>query len=315
MFGLKKREKEKNELHSEDADLHSIARISDSLLDYQKKLSVSEVSSLEQLQEVQDAFQKVLRENADLKQELDSFREMFGSVEGAASQFDNVKREIVESVGHAQQKVGNLKESSEGIQKSFEEIQKTFTDFEISVQQIRNCMKQIISIANQTNLLALNASIEAARAGVHGKGFAVVAGEVKSLANDIKNLVGTVEGSIDDVEHGTGELQNSIAVSKEALSKNVENVDLTYEVFDQITTAANGAEQVQDQILNAVGAFEKKLDDVAAAFSGEEDLFQNVLDHINKANELGTTKSSLFEDMTNLLIQVVPIVQELEKKG
>lgn len=97
MFGLKKGEK--NKLHSEGADLHSIARISDSLLDYQKELSVSEVSSLDQIQEVQDAFQKVLKENADLKQELNSFREMFGSVEGAASQFDNVKREIVESVG------------------------------------------------------------------------------------------------------------------------------------------------------------------------------------------------------------------------
>ena len=36
-------------------------------------------------------------------------------------------------------------------------------------------------------------------------------------------------------------------------------------------------------------------------------------EHINHANDLGTTKSSLFEDMTNLLTQIAPLTEELEK--
>lgn len=40
---------------------------------------------------------------------------------------------------------------------------------------------------------------------------------------------------------------------------------------------------------------------------------QEVLEHINNANKLGTTKSSLFEDMDNMLIQIAPIIADLQK--
>ncbi len=37
------------------------------------------------------------------------------------------------------------------------------------------------------------------------------------------------------------------------------------------------------------------------------------MEHINHANDLGTTKSSLFEDMTNLLTQIAPLTEELRR--
>lgn len=174
-------------------------------------------------------------------------------------------------------------------------------------------MAQIISIANQTNMLALNASIEAARAGEQGKGFAVVAEEVKNLASEIKSLVSTVDISIGDVEQGTANLNTSISTSQDALNQSMENVDSTYEVFDQITTAAGGADTVHQQITTAMSAAEQKLDEVSQSFSLEGRQFDAVMEHINHANDLGTTKSSLFEDMTNLLTQIAPLTEELEK--
>ena len=192
-------------------------------------------------------------------------------------------------------------------------MQNTFSDFHVSVQKIKDCMAQIISIANQTNMLALNASIEAARAGEQGKGFAVVAEEVKNLASEIKSLVSTVDISIGDVEQGTANLNTSISTSQDALNQSMENVDSTYEVFDQITTAAGGADTVHQQITTAMSAAEQKLDEVSQSFSLEERQFDAVMEHINHANDLGTTKSSLFEDMTNLLTQIAPLTEELEK--
>lgn len=182
----------------------------------------------------------------------------------------------------------------------------------MSVQQIKDCMQQIIAIANQTNMLALNASIEAARAGEQGRGFAVVASEVKNLAEEIKTLVSTVDGSISEVERGTTQLNNNIEESQSVFGKNVE--DAAYGVFEQIIKAADAAKEVQEEIGEVTQSSEKRLSDVKDCFDDQEQQLQKVLAHIERANDLGTTKSSMFEDMNNLVSQLAPIAKDIQNK-
>lgn len=316
MFGRKSKAQKENVISQvkEPLDMHPIVHVADSIIEYQKQLAEREVESLDEMAEVQKAFELATKENERLKDQVQELSSVFADVGQIATSFDGVKNGIVDSVGEAQQKVDDLKNSSTEVSRSFDEIKTAFAGVQTSVQQIKDCMQQIIAIANQTNMLALNASIEAARAGEQGRGFAVVADEVKNLADEIKTLVSTVDGSISEVERGTAQLNNNIEESQSVFGKNVEDADAAYGVFEQIIKAADGAKEVQEEIGEVTQSSEKRLSDVKDCFDDQEQQLQKVLAHIERANDLGTTKSSMFEDMNNLVSQLAPIAKDIQNK-
>ncbi len=290
--------------------LYPVLYVTESLKDYHQSLVQNEVSSLYELSMVSKSFGSVLKESENFKDTLQDFGNTFSNINEVSSQFESVKDNITQSVVQAQGEVEELKNSSLMVETYFDEMQKTFEDFQLSLKDIKNCMTKIVSIADQTNILSLNASIEAARAGEQGKGFAVVADEVKNLAEEIKNLAAAVDSSINDVEQGTDRLSSSIDTSHTALAQSLNKVEETYEMFDSITQAAEGATSVQSEISGVIDNSMAALQTLNNFFDNTKKQYQEVVRHINRASNLGTTKSAMFENIDNMLSQIPPIIED-----
>lgn len=300
----------KKNSRSKTKSLYPVVYVTESLKDYQQALVQSEVASLYELSMVSQSFGNVLKDSENFRETLQGFEATFSNINAVSGQFASVKEDISQSVIQAQTEVEELRSSSAMVETYFEEMKSTFEAFEMSLKEIKGCMNKIVSIADQTNILSLNASIEAARAGEQGKGFAVVAEEVKSLAEEIKNLVAAVDVSIGDVEQGADQLSNSIQTSHEALEQSLSKVDDTYEVFDNITQAANGATEVQTQIYQVIDSSKTELQTLNSFFDAMKKRYQDVIQHINRASKMGTTKSAMFEDVDNMLSQIPAIIED-----
>ena len=286
----------------------SLNYIADSIKSCQKKLVKNEVESLTELKEISDTFANIIADNEELKKEIDGFNEVFSNVSETTSHFGEVKTEIERSVHAAQEKVGELKETSNNARDSFRDMENSFEQFKSSVDEIAGYMKQIVGIASQTNLLALNASIEAARAGEAGKGFAVVAEEVRKLADEIKLLIDQVNASIKNVGTESEKLTNIMHISVETLDKSLSDVDETYSTFDEIIESAGRSDSVQEEVDMATSEASGHINSLEQKFDSIHSDCERLMGQLGKVNDLGTTKSGIFENIDNLVSQIPPIV-------
>ena len=292
-------------------DARAIIHVAKNAREIQREIAKMEVDSLQEIYNLKVAFDEVMESNKELRETVGAFGEVFESMQESANHLNEVKNQIVDSVSNAQDKVEELKSSTSEARESFGAIEKGFSSFKSSVDDIAESMNQITAIANQTNMLALNASIEAARAGEQGKGFAVVAVEVKNLAEEIKNLVSTVEEDLHRVKEGTDELNASIEDTMQILANNVESVNEAHTTFDHITEVASGTEDVRREITDEASEAERDIRNADASFSMVESRYGTLQGHIHAASDLGTQKSSLFENMENMLSQLQPLVEDM----
>lgn len=310
MLFRKDHKQSEDKKEKKEPDLYPVLYVMDSLKQYHTDLVRKEVESLQELNLIGSSFNSVIGEAEHFQERLQDLEQNFYRVNEASEGFGAVRKEVGRSVDQAQDEVEILKNSALQVKEHFGEMDHTFTALQESVEQIKQRMSNIVSIADQTNILAINASIEAARAGEAGKGFAVVAVEVKKLADEIKDLANEVDLGLKDVEHGTDKLSESIDTSKAALGQSLDKVQETYEMFDQISQAAEGATTVHTQISEVIGDSRTALETLCGFFDKIKNQYQEVVKHIGKASSLGTTKSAMFEDIDNLMAQVGPIIKE-----
>ena len=302
--------KKSGQIQHNEKSLYPVLYVTDHLKDYKDALIQKEVESLLELSLVNKSFASVLQKADNFQEQLMDFGQSFSSINNTAGQFTDVRESIGQTVSKTQDKVEDLKSTSIAIEQSYVEMEQTFAQLQMAVTSICKCINKIVSIADETNILAINASIEASRAGESGKGFAVVASKVKELAEEIKGLANEAESDIHNVEAGTKQLNQSISESAQKLGEGTGIVNATYDSFQEITQAADGASTVQTEISTVIGASQNKLQTLCQFFDEIKHQYQEVVKHISRASSLGTTKSAMFEDIDNMLSQMPPIIKD-----
>ncbi len=303
----------KNNPSRQERDLYPVLYVASSLKECQQELVEKEVNSLRELGLVSSSFSGVVREADLFHNKLQDLGDSFSNINQTAEQFGQVRGDIAESVTGAQNQMEALGQTYSAVQSSYEEMAGIFTQLQTAVHGIRQCMGKIVSIADETNILALNAAIEAARVGEAGRGFSVVANQVKELAKEIKVLAAEVDGGVTDVEGRANQLSSNISASQDTLGQGIGIVSQTGESFQSITSAAEGAVRVQDEIADVIESSQTELQVICQFFQQIKELHQEVMRHIGNASSLGTTKSAMFEDMDNMISQLPPLVAELER--
>ena len=293
--------------------LEPITQITKSLKENRKSLIEEEMQTASQISDIQGSFDTILAQSDQVASGMDSIKQEFANIVEVSSQIETSVSGVLTATDQANENVDSLQESSSNVLKDFQHVVEVLNKFQSSFDEIQETMSGIIGIANQTNMLSLNASIEAARAGEHGLGFAVVATEVSTLSAEIKKLVDTVNATMARLGEDASTFNASLETANRMLSHEQEQVKKTTELFGNIKESVNGVIEVQQQIAAAVDTCNETADQIQGDILSAKDGYIGVSETVNQLSGDITRKNQLYENMINLLDQVDPIVEEVQK--
>ncbi|WP_312092412.1 methyl-accepting chemotaxis protein [Niallia sp.] len=182
----------------------------------------------------------------------------------------------------------------------------------------------IKSIAEQTNLLSLNASIEAARAGEAGKGFAVVAEEVRKLAAQTSDSIKDITDLVTSIRENSVSSLEQLQKGYEEVNKGAEQIKLTDSSFKEITAGISNLTSKSKSISSIISNFKNTSSDISSAVEqiaavSEESVasFEEVSASMIKQNDMMTSISKSFMELTQMVEDMNNIIQkfELDKEG
>lgn len=292
--------------------LTSMSFLSHFVIDKKESLVEEEIKTVREIDKVKDSYTDVIEHNASIRETVDSLQKEFGKIGEISGQFTDVITDVTSVSDDAMQDIRDLKESSAKVETQFAEIHKIYDEFQTRFDEIHATMQNIVGIANQTNLLALNASIEAARAGEHGKGFAVVADEVTKLSIGIKELVGDVNKSMEGLQTSSENLTHSLLDVQDALDASRTQMDTTENIFSHINDSVSGVENVHRGINEVVENCSGQVDQLREDMEAHETRYAQVQSDIDGLKSLMTEKGFIYEDISNMMEQADPLIENIK---
>lgn len=298
-----------------DDGLYPISYVSRCLKETRKSLIQEEKAAADHISGIQSSFDTILAQSESVANEMDTIKEKVDHIVEVSSEIEGSVNGVLDATNQASENVTVLMNSSANVMNDFAQVIEVLKNFRSSFDEIQETMSGIIGIANETNTLSLNASIEAARAGEHGLGFAVVATQVSTLATQIKKLVDTVNSNMAMLTADAEQLNSSLEAANELLNNEQQQIRHTNVLFNNIKDSVSGLTDVQASISNSAVDCNTAADNIRMDIMDAQNNYIQVSESINQLSDNLTRKNVYFDDMSNLLDQVDPIIEEIKENN
>lgn len=270
-----------------------------------EKLMDEEVISLRSMKKLGDSYETIVKGATEANNAITEFGGDFANIHKLSSGF----RSVVDSINStADSSIGELDKTLHTLDDKFDDIDSVHAEFQLGFKAIREAMQEIASVAKQTNMLAMNAAIEASHAGDAGKGFAVVAEEVNGLSERIQEMVDVVEKSMKSLNKNSKRLTEAINEAQGVLGQSNEQMAAAK---SSIAESVSGVDKVEDGVQEAVMRCTQKVEHIAKDTSANSVEFKRVQDDIENYTSLLSQKGSLYEDISNMMEQAEPLLDEV----
>ena len=283
-------------------------------LEQKSKLQQEESITINGIQEIQDSFETVEEKYSGISQSVAGFKSEFEGINEVSNRLETITEQLKQTALDSQAGIKSVDSSSQSVLTTIDDMQVNFEAFQKSLAEIKKQVEQINYVATQTNLLALNASIEAARSGEAGRGFAVVANQVNELSQEIKEMVTSIDSSMGELEQKNAELNQSLVDTRNAVDLSHETVNDTQATIATITTVADDVTKESEQLIQTFETCDTEIGLITQNIDDSTHYFTNVAEKISDIKTKVSQKGFMFEDMTNVLEQIQPLISEIESE-
>lgn len=285
--------------------------ISDKLNDFLKNIQ-DQASAVEEItasaQEVTNGFGDV---NANVRNQYDSLKKLFTSIEALAQEIDLLKNHSA-TISQAFDSIRAITQKGEDAIRVVNDNANMLLDSSNKLTGIMNILQDIF---DKIQLLALNASIEAARAGEAGRGFAVVADEVNKLSEQsvmsLKEININIQSNIQSVQTtNTGvatiinlfqDIVNTLNTVSSGMHEIFKNIDNQENIKEEIQTQVAGSQARSEKIAEDINRHNEIITEISNSIASINTLIQN---NMAVAEDISDTSQELSEIGKNLLIKV-----------